>query len=61
MFTNTSGKVSRNQLLLCLVDFAKRFIFFIKRMEMVKKKPLQEFIRIDVEYFKDYFKLQRNE
>lgn len=29
-------------------------------MEMVKKKPLQEFIRIDVEYFKDYFKLQRN-
>lgn len=35
-FRINAGHVSRTQLLQCVVDFAKRFTFFIKRMETAK-------------------------
>lgn len=52
MLRNNAGQV-RSQLLQWLIICAKKFISFIKRIEMAKKKPFLEFIKISVTYFQD--------
>lgn len=45
-FRINAGHVSRTQLLQCVVHFAKRFTFFIKRMETAKKIKIKAIIGI---------------